>query len=335
MVRREWSGLIRERQWHEFEKIAKAEPSQTLANTISELELGFEDKSDRRALRKILFLLKQAGIQPDVVEETGDPVVVAGPLGCTIGTGPAIQMSPGIEGSIRLMIPFEIRGRIQWWSSRIHGVHGVETASQEEETLERAEQRRAELLGYGDVYLLTAEVPREYAMGRLKHALDGSKLSDPTTASWRAKLRDVAPISGPSLDGIPALPYSDELVSQEREAQSALYLWRLELGKAADVYENLVNRQGADSYDIELLERAVDATLATLFDAPSVEDHVFRLREMAYLSNLRGVGEPSAYLAVANHLEVEGARAPYAKALLMRAVLEFAANMEAKANETA
>ncbi len=49
MMRREWTGWIKNRQWGEFEKVAKTDPCQALADTVAELELGFPEKPDRKS----------------------------------------------------------------------------------------------------------------------------------------------------------------------------------------------------------------------------------------------------------------------------------------------
>src|ERR1019366_6525130 len=100
-----WSGWIKTRQWSEFEKLAKVEPSQALTDTVAELELGFPDKPDRRALRKILFLLSQAGYEPRELEEHGgDEANFVEPLNV------AFIVSPDGAGDTVLTVGREERG---------------------------------------------------------------------------------------------------------------------------------------------------------------------------------------------------------------------------------
>src|ERR1700723_3120405 len=108
-MRREWSGWIRTRQWSEFEKLAKVEPSQALTDTIAELELGFPDKPDRRALRKVLFLLAQAGYEPRDIEE---PIVEQARLATPLAA--AFMVSPDGTGDTVLTVGREERGRVAW-----------------------------------------------------------------------------------------------------------------------------------------------------------------------------------------------------------------------------
>ena len=108
-MRREWSVWIKTRQWSEFEKLAKVEPSQSLADTIAELELGFPDKPDRRALRKILFLLAQAGYEPREIEETvDDRPKVGAPFSV------AFMVSPDGSGDTVFTVGREEKGRVVW-----------------------------------------------------------------------------------------------------------------------------------------------------------------------------------------------------------------------------
>lgn len=82
-MRLEWGSAIANRRWDVLENVAKKNPSQQLCDTAHELLLGMELKSDRRALKKVLYLLEQGGFTPTVqapespLEQLADRVILA------------------------------------------------------------------------------------------------------------------------------------------------------------------------------------------------------------------------------------------------------------------
>lgn len=63
-MRLEWGHWISQHRWDFFEYQAKKNPSQQLCDTVAELEAGIEAKGEKRELKRVLYLLKQAGYEP-------------------------------------------------------------------------------------------------------------------------------------------------------------------------------------------------------------------------------------------------------------------------------
>ena len=73
-MRLEWLPIVRNRAWHEFEIIAKEDPSWLFYETVRELEMGLPDRDDRFRLGQILKVLTQQGYgEEDAATPTRSP----------------------------------------------------------------------------------------------------------------------------------------------------------------------------------------------------------------------------------------------------------------------
>lgn len=72
-MRHEYYEAIRYRRWAELETYAKKWPEQSLADTVYQVLQTIGDKADRKALKKVAYLLEQAGFRGRDYEEEARP----------------------------------------------------------------------------------------------------------------------------------------------------------------------------------------------------------------------------------------------------------------------
>jgi hypothetical protein len=317
-MRREWTGWIKERRWEEFERLAKKDPTQDLADTVAEMERGFPDKPDRKALRKVLFLLRQAGYEPQEIE-TGDVPAAAGkPF--EVG----FLVSADAAGDSVVTYGYEQKGRVRWLVAHVNGQHGVTRAREEDVTLDEALAQAERSRASDPAPFVAAEVPAEYALGRIAQAVARTRMGlPPVVAFWRAAL----PKEWPGEHPAEALPRDHATEDDRRNAAiatDATLSWRLELGVATPVLEELqrvYNETRDEEARREATEELIASTRERIFTPEVVEEHAGRLLDLAYLLHLRGHPGGGILLAAADDLRERGPESDYAKALLDKTVV--------------
>ena len=123
-MRREWADAIKNRRWDELERLAKWEPDQQLCDTIAELERGIAEKPDRKALRKILFMLAKAGFTPVPAESAEVSMAPGG-----IPLAAAFMMSADATGDTPVTYGVESGSRFKWITAYVHESRGIRRAS--------------------------------------------------------------------------------------------------------------------------------------------------------------------------------------------------------------
>jgi len=326
-MRREWSGWIRGRQWDELERVAKREPSQDLADTVRELELGLTDKADRRALRKILFLLANAGFRPTPIEDQSAAPEVAPRFEI------AFMVSADASGDSVVTYGVEERGRVRWLVAHLNGARGVTRAGEEEQPLDRARAHVERLRQTDPRPFVSAEVPADFALGRIAEAVRGAKSGLPSViAFWRGRLDGAPVVPHPG----EKLPRAADTTSEDRRraalAMDESLLWRLELGVASPVLRELqaVRAEAVDADDRKAkTEAAITRVRAQLFTPEVRLDHETRLLDLAYLLHLRGREGSPLLLAALDDLRERGADSDYARGVLDKTVVLLVNTLEA------
>ena len=309
-MRREWSGLIRARQWSEFEKLAKSDPSQDLADTIAELELGFPEKPDRRALRKILFLLSQAGYEPREIES---PEIIEPKTPFQV----AFMVTPDSSGDTVVSFGREERNRIAWLIAHISNREGITKAIEDTTTIDECSARLRRMRNLSPLPSLCAEIPVPYALSRLAEAVSITKSIPPVMAYWRASLPLNPSVAHPGL----LLPLKS---TSERELRSLISElgpcshWRLELGAMAPALEDFIEKYGKSVTqdqlkDSEWWDKVMSHHRDSIFSQSLVEDHVLRLLDVAYLLHLKGDPKSRNAIAIMDDLQKNGPTSVYAK----------------------
>ena len=319
-MRREWSGWIKGRQWGELEKLAKTDPSQALTDTVAELELGFPDKPDRRALRKVLFLLSQAGFTPTEFDSHPGPVVDTPPA-----LKAAFMVSPDAGGDRVITYGLESRGRVAWLIAHFTSRDGITKAIEDTTTVDESHIRVMRLRKLEPAPGISSEVPVEYALERLAQAVSITKSMPPVMAYWRASLPKEYAATHPA-DSLPrSLESSLDLrhvISTIRPAAP----WRLELGSLSGALEAFLEEHAKtltaeQSNDIEWWNVVLRPHREVLFTPEVIEDHRGRLLDVAYLMQLKGEAQVAEVLAVADDLQANGPDSAYAQWITSKTLL--------------
>jgi hypothetical protein len=319
-MRREWSGWIKTRQWSEFEKLAKVEPSQALVDTIAELALGFPDKPDRRALKKVLFLLSQAGYEPRELDEPfGDQARLVEPLTA------AFMVSPDGSGDTVFTLGREERGRVAWLIAHLTYREGITRAIEDTTPLDEAQTRLVRLRNMAPTSSISAEVPVKFAFSRLAQAVSITKSLPPVMAYWRALLPKEYPESHPA-DALPRLPVVNEDLVKLAGGLKSIVLWRLELGLLAPALEDFIKNHAESGtsenfQDLNWWHTVLAQDRVQLFTDDVVADHRLRLLDLAYIMHLRGDADGGAVLALADDLRTNGADSAYAQSITSKTFL--------------
>lgn len=313
-MRREWSGWIRERRWNEFEKLAKTDPDQTLTDTVAELERGFTEKGDRKALRKVLFLLSQAGYRPTPIEEMepeGTPKALPKEF--------ALLESADSYGESVVTYGVQVGDRVRWLVANLSERSGITRAGEEEMPLETAEGHVQRLTQKEGSPFLAAVVSPEYALGRIANAVAKTKgVVPPVIAYWRSRLPAAAEIPHPA-EEIPREEIGDETLKALPYEVEAALPWRLELGAVSPLLREIYEAQ-AEIEDQEekaaASKRAIEAARESLFTPDVVHDHANRLLDLAYLVHLHGKEGAGRIVYAADDLRQKGHLSEYGAGLL-------------------
>jgi hypothetical protein len=326
-MRREWSSWIRTRQWSEFEKLAKADPSQGLADTIAELELGFPEKTDKRALRKVLYLLSQAGFEPREIEEFAARLDV--PI---VPIEAAFMVSPDGLGDTVITYGLEERGRVGWLVAHLNSRTGVTRAVEDATTLDEAHTRLIRLRNLTPSPFISSEVPVEFALSRLSKAISITKSLPPVVAYWRARLPKEATQSHP-MDAVARKKFEDETLKAFLTNDEATMSWRLEMGSLAPALSELFDEKFEQDAERQVAAEKWEATMSTarkqLFNGETIADHRVRLLDLAYLSQLKGLATSDMLLALADNLSEFGPESVYANTIAAKSMLLFVHSLRA------
>jgi hypothetical protein len=312
-MRREWSAWIKNRQWHEFEKLAKTDPSQPLADTVSELERGFPDKVDRKALKKVLFLLSRSGFVPSAIlegeyapEELG--LQEFGPKEFGLLTTAACL------GEIHCSYGYTKNDKQIWLHTTIHTTKGILKASEDTMTTESANIWHSRLTNSETETYLIAKVPGSYALGRIAEALANSKAVPSVIAMWRT-LIEKSSIPGDYMPKVSALEAPSDQWPSRATLEPSL-LWRLELGEVAPALDPLVEiyskRRGPDEVLLDRLETAMKPFREVAISDSVVKDHGRRLDDLAYILELRADSRAQFAVSYAKELRSRRSESRYA-----------------------
>lgn len=328
-MRREWTDAVKNRRWDELERLAKWEPDQQLCDTVAELERGIEDKPDRKALRKILFVLAKAGFAPAPVEEL--------PHGTTPESQPlevAFMMSADASGDTPVTYGTRRGGKFKWITAYIHETKGVRRASEETMAVEDGIKRAETLRKSSAPPFLSAEVDPAFALSRIKAAVAKNRPGTipEAIAFWRSAIDRAVESPHPSKN-LKAAKTKPSERAEDVLLMEPTMSWRIELGAATPIMERMYEAQQA-SKDLEeaaqkeaVREAGVQARKGVL--TPEViSDHSMRLRDLAHIMHLKGDEAFGKVLAAAEELEKKGADSEYAKGLVDKTVVIYVETMK-------
>jgi hypothetical protein len=328
-MRREWADAIKNRRWDELERLAKWEPDQQLCDTIAEIERGIAEKPDRKALRKILFVLAKAGLSPAPIDSAE---IAEEPAGKPLEA--AFMMSADASGDTPITYGVEAGNRFKWITAYVHQSRGIRRASEESMSLDDG-RRRIEMLRKSSAPpFLSAEIDPGFALWRIRAALAKNRpgtIPD-SIAFWRSAIDRASEVPHPSK----ALKASKTKPSERAEdvlLMEPTMSWRIELGAATPIMERMYEAQqaskdlGEESQKEKVREAGVEARREVLTD-DMISDHIMRLQDLAFLMNLKGDEGYGKVLAAAQELEKKGPDSEYAKGLVDKTVVIYVETMK-------
>jgi hypothetical protein len=327
-VRREWTDAIKNRRWDELERLAKWEPDQQLCDTVAELEKGIEEKQDRRALRKILWILEKAGFIPSPDNaHSEDP-----------GSRETLQvgfiMSADADGNTPITYGKESNSRFHWLTAYVHEVRGVVRAGTETMSMADATGRIETLRTVQRPPFLSGEIDPGFALWRIKRALARNK---PGTVSeaiafWRSVIDRAHEMPHPA-ESLKAAKAKPSEMSEDVLLMDATMSWRIELGAATPIMDAMYEAQTAHKDDGPEAQR--EAVKAAGMEARKqvvtesvIDDHHARLMDLTMLLHQREDPTFGKVLAAAHDLRKRGAESDYAKGLVDKTVVIYVEAMK-------
>jgi|GEM_PF-1497430 len=328
-MRREWATTIKNRRWEEFEKLAKTEPDQLLCDTVAELEKGFTEKADRRALKKVLWILERAGYVPAEIEESSSTASVT-----ASGLEAAFMLSADSRGDTPLTYGFEDKGRVRWLTAYINEARGITHASEESMTSDEGQNRLKVLRASQAPPYISAEIEARYALSRLRRALAKNRPGTlpSAIAYWRSAIDKAEDLPHPSLE-LKAAKTKPKERSEDILLMDPTLSWRLELGAATPILERMYEAQQAhkdegEEAKTQATKEAGEAARKIVITPEVVADHAMRLRDLAVLLNKTGDESFAKVLAAAEELEKKGPDSEYAKGLVDKTVVILVETMK-------
>ena len=318
-MRREWTEAIKNRRWDELERLAKWEPEQQLCDTIAELERGLEGKADRKALRRILWILEKAGVRPTELEESSEQ------SGTKRAFEAAFMMSADAVGDTPITIGVQRGDRVRWLTAFINESYGVKRASDDSTSLEEAAKRVTAMSDRQNPPYVSAAIDPAFAKFRIRRAIEKNRSGTlpEALAFWRSLLDQAEEVPHPALAIKP-----DK--RKEKTPEEILFLdptapWRIELGAANPVLEKMyeAHTSHADKPNDEQSEAVREAIAQARHETVTpgvIQEHHMRLLDLAMLMDATGDETAGRIRAAADRLVKEGADGTYARALVDKTV---------------
>ncbi|MFQ3586887.1 MAG: hypothetical protein SNJ74_01670 [Fimbriimonadaceae bacterium] len=330
-MRREWTALLRDRDWTGLERLAKADPSQPLADSVGEWVDAVETKADRRALKKILYLLASAGYEPTPRDEPESPPAIGEPV---VELG--LMTAPTSDGQTTVFAARQSGPKVRWLVASVAALGPVVDAFGYDTKVGEvdAEVARIRKSYRSDVQPVSVGLP--YALWRIKQGLSRTRSVPPSIAYWRSQVEAASEMPHPadSMD-VPALDResAETLLWDDAEAGA----WRFEMSPFAKTIEAIGQAlQGATELGRSDVRRIVSGFLGQVDLREEAAEHRERLRDLAMVRNIRGAADSGVWLALEREVAEKGADSLYIQVTAAKTVLDFyAAVIEAHRRERA
>jgi hypothetical protein len=327
-MKREWTDAIENRRWDELERLAKWEPDQQLCDTIANLERGTQEKSDRKALRRILWIIEKAGFHPTPSEDEATPPESPAQV------EKAFMMSADAAGDTPITYGYKTGSKYRWLTAYVHETKGIKRASEETLSVEEGEQRADRLQNLKAPPYFSSEVDPRFALARIKSALSKNRQGTipEAVAFWRTVIDKAEDFPHPSYD-LKASKTTPAEQSEDVLLMDATMSWRIELGAATPILEQMYEAQQAnidqgEEAQREAVKEAGVVARRVVLTPGILADHAMRLRDLAYLMHSNGDEDYGKVLADAEDLEKKGPDSEYAKGLVDKTVVIYVETMK-------
>jgi hypothetical protein len=306
-MRREWTLALRERNWPQLERWIKADADPSLATTLADAADAFDAKADRRAIKRLLFLLEQRGIRPDVVA----PPVPAEPE--PTSAHPTVWMfRPGVAQTDFAIYSAETS---LFRSVTITGTV-ITRASQREIP---APPELAEVVQFP--YLVFAQ--------RFREARSATERLPLICGTWRDHLAapedtlihpaDEGQTDGPNVDVAPEADSVRAIVFGDAD----LSRWRLELGVVAPLAVEISQLTAENLQDRAHLNALFERTSAPIATDAWRAEHDQRLADLLWFRRQTDPESASPVREVRQDLRANGANSAYVRALVEKTFFLF------------
>lgn len=328
-MRREWTALLRDRDWARLERLAKEDPSQPLADSVAEWVDAVETKADRRALKKVLYLLGSAGYKPTPRDEPESPSAVEESV---VELG--LMTAPSPDGQTTVYAARQSGPKVRWLVASVAALGPVVDAFGYDTRIGEADAEvvRIRKSYRGDAQPVAVGLP--YALWRIKQGLSRTRSVPPSIAYWRSQIEavDAMPHPADSMD-VPDLDResAETLLWDDVEAGG----WRFEMSPFAKTIEAIGQAlQGAKETGRADVRRIVSQFLSQVDLREESAEHRERLRDLAMVRKLRGAADYGLWLALEKEVAEKGAESLYVQVTAAKTVLDFyAAVIEAHRRE--
>lgn len=196
-MRWEWSDWVRYRRWEQFELLAKHDPSQQLCDTVSELVKTIGSKADEKALKRVLFLMRNRGYEPNE-PRAGDHTGLKLPR----IEGFSVCFSPDMYGWRPFYVSIFQGDRMHAMLMQVMETGFRVKVSQQVKTVPRGTTYDREAIGrLGAPWQVCGELDPAYALHRMRSAYEACakerlELDRPLSSFWKRMLR-MSPLDYP------------------------------------------------------------------------------------------------------------------------------------------
>lgn len=314
-MRLEWGPMISMRRWDVMERLAKTQPSQQLCDTAAELVQGFEEREDKRALKRVLFLLKQQGYTPTDYESESAPkrpkrtdVPVAQQISCDFHGFYYLKAAVRSGSRLRCVI---VQGHDTW--------HFARHCFYDAPLLHLPDQKHVMRTAFPPHEVF--DIDPDHCLQRIRHMLDDQTRGERAKLNgfWRKTLDSAQDAPHPASKIKPA-PLSMEAQAQYMRDHRVVSRWRAGFGVDDPFWPDIHPIRWALMDEPEALAEAVTEFLLErrkeVFHQGIIEDHLIRLRDLAMHQEI--VGDPDARktMTLAAELERGGANSQYAEIMI-------------------
>lgn len=305
-MRLEWGPIISHKRWDKLEEIAKKKPTQQLCDTVAELAIGLTDREDRRPLKRILYILRQAGFTPNDPEPTSKEKEIKNP------------------NAFGFMAAPQRHGYTEFIYGVLDGVKYRHLFALIQERWRFAEVRPGEFPRRSLPELKKSivstcpfpivEVDPGFCLSRIAKCFTNRKHDGVyyPNGFWKRTFATAPEVKHPSVR-LPDAHLDSSGRTTHLAAHPIASQWRLALAPSEEVWTDLhAIRWGEAEDKIPLIARALLNARHELGRDEVITEHATRLRDLAYFESVSGDHDSSKRtLAVALNLESRGPESDY------------------------
>ena len=331
-MRPEYFEAARYRRWHELELYARKRPNQALADMVYELAETIGDKADRKALRKVLWILKQAGFEP--AEEPSEPKAQPQErlpyrlLGAVMGF-------PGSHGYQMLIAHVEHSGKSSNLFMEVNDRWGYVVAKETKGDLRLVRAAMDNMIEKAN--RLAVEADPTWVISRMAASVRNKKPDVPRDVPlklpglWKRIFERTEDLPHPSTKMVPTPQTADQrgdlLLNLEH-----IQHWRLSLHPGEEVWTAIHairwdEDRSQEEREVALIEALIEHK-ADLFRDEVVQDLSQRQRDAAYILDAAGDARGTRLLSIAHEFGMRREESDFANWIMGGTALDINSNLD-------